>query len=282
MHELSCKDGLHTTDYGIVFLVRKPTPPSLVHSDQRGAWLFIEWRACSHIRVAIPAPLGYAGLPLDDCLPPWRHTRPEKAQMVLLIDWYECLHSTVSSHCMKCQARTPPRLTVQRPLISISLQAEPGTAISLDYFGPFLVTRRGSTYTLLLTDRFSRCTDNVGITVAKFAAQGAANVLINRHISFWGCPRSILERGPSVIPEYIINFSQTPRRSQLSTSFHHQNDNGGVERVNRTMGQILTLLVDERQDDWGAQLPHAESRTNTRSAPAPAVIVCEVHMGRLL
>ena len=45
---------------------------------------------------------------------------------------------------------------------------------------------------LLFTDRFSRRPDMYGVTVPEFTAEGTANVLSNRCIPLWRCPRSIL------------------------------------------------------------------------------------------
>ena len=68
----------------------------------------------------------------------------------------------------------------------------PGTAVSVDYFGPLPVTPRGNTYILLFTDRFSRRADMYAVTAAEFTAEGTADILINRYISLWRCLRSIL------------------------------------------------------------------------------------------
>ena len=35
----------------------------------------------------------------------------------------------------------------------------------------------------------------------------------------------------------------------IATSFYHPIRNGGVERVNNTMAEILAMVVNERQDD---------------------------------
>ena len=56
----------------------------------------------------------------------------------------------------------------------------PGTAVSVDYFGPLPVTPRGNTYILLFVDRFSRRSDMYAVASAEFTAEGTANILINR------------------------------------------------------------------------------------------------------
>ena len=82
-------------------------------------------------------------------------------------------------HCLKCQAREPPRLTVRWPIIIISmpLPEGPGVAVSVEYFGPLPVTPRGNTYMLLFTDRFSRRADMFPVTAEEFTTEGIANIL---------------------------------------------------------------------------------------------------------
>ena len=92
-------------------------------------------------------------------------------------------------HCLKCQARETPRLTVRWPVISIPLCPGPGIAVSVDYFGPLPVTPRGKTYILFFTARFSRRVDMFAVIAAEFTA---ASILVNRYIPLWWCPRSIL------------------------------------------------------------------------------------------
>ena len=100
-------------------------------------------------------------------------------------------------HCLMCQARKTPRLTVRWPIISMPLPDGPGVAISVDYFGPLPVTLRGNTYILLITDRFSRRADVFHVTAAEVTAEGTANVLVNKYIPLWGCQRTILsDNGP--------------------------------------------------------------------------------------
>ena len=79
-------------------------------------------------------------------------------------------------HCLKFQAQKTPRLTGRWPIISMHRPEGPGIAISVDYFGPLLVTPRGNTYILLITGRFSRRADMLAATTAEFAAEGKANI----------------------------------------------------------------------------------------------------------
>ena len=158
-------------------------------------------------------------------------------------------------HCLKCQARKTPRLIVRWPIISTPLPEGPGVAINVDYFGPLPVTPRGNTYILLITDRFNRRADIFPVTVAEFAAEGTANVLVNKYISLWACPRTILSDNGLQFCKLSQAIYHLLGVHKLATSSYHPNGNGGVERVNHTMAQILAMVVNEQQDDWDFAAP---------------------------
>ena len=68
---------------------------------------------------------------------------------------------------------------------------------------------------------------------------------------------------------------------KLATSSYHPNDNGGVERVNHTMAQMLAMVVNEQQHDWDVRLPHVEFAFNNSVSAATGLAPHEVHMGRV-
>ena len=124
----------------------------------------------------------------------------------------------------------------------------PGIAISVDYFGPLPVTPQGG---------FSRRADMFAAIAAEFAAEGTAIILVNKYIPQWGCPRTILSDNGlqffSKLSQAVYDFL---RVRKLATSSYHSNGNGGVERVNHTVAQMLAMVVNEQQDDWNLQLLH--------------------------
>ena len=68
---------------------------------------------------------------------------------------------------------------------------------------------------------------------------------------------------------------------KIATSAYHPNGNGGVERVNHTMAQMLAMVVNERQDDWDVHLPHVEFAYNNAVSAATGLAPNKVHMNRL-
>ena len=127
-------------------------------------------------------------------------------------------------HCLKCQARKTPRLTVRWPIVSMPLREGPDVAISVDYFGPLSVTSRGNTYILLITDRFSRRANVFTVTTAEFTAEGTVNILVNKYIPLWGCSRTILSNNGlqffSKLPQAVYQLLGVRK---LATSSYHPN-----------------------------------------------------------
>ena len=135
-------------------------------------------------------------------------------------------------HCLKCQARKTPRLTVRWPIISMPLRECPDVAISVDYFGPLSVTSRGNTFIVVITDRFSRRADMFPFTAAEFTAEGTSNILVNKLISLWGCPRTIpSDNGVQFCSKLSQAIYQLVGVRKLATSSYHPNGNGGVGKV---------------------------------------------------
>ena len=145
--------------------------------------------------------------------------------------------------CLKRQARKTSRQTVRWPVLPIPLPNSPGVAVSVDYFGPLPITARGNSYTLLFTDRFSRRADMFAVTTAEFTAESTANILVNRFIPLWGCPSTLLsDNRPQLCARLATAVYKLLGIHKLTTSSYHPSGNGGVERVNHIMAQMLAMV----------------------------------------
>ena len=134
---------------------------------------------------------------------------------------------------------------------------------------------------LFITDRFSGRADVFAVTAAEFTAGGTANTLGNQYIPLWRCPRTILsDNGLQFCSKLSQAVYQLLGASKPATSSYHPNGNGGVERVNNTMAQMLAMVVNERQD-WDLQPLHVEFAYNNSVSAATSLAPNEVHMGRL-
>lgn len=100
----------------------------------------------------------------------------------------------------------------------------PGIAISVDYFGPLLVTPRGNSYISLTTDRFSRRADMFAVTGVEFTAEGTAKFLVR----LMRCSRTILSDNGLFCVMLSRADYQLLGVHKLATSSYHPNGNGGV------------------------------------------------------
>ena len=67
---------------------------------------------------------------------------------------------------------------------------------------------------------------------------------------------------------------------KIASSPHHPNGNGGVECVNDTMAQTLSM-VNGLENNLDEQLPHVEFDSNSSVSATTRVAPNEVHIGRL-
>ena len=147
---------------------------------------------------------------------------------------------------------------------------------------PLPVTPRGNTYILLFIDRFSRRADMLPVTAAEFTAESTTNIPVNQYIPLWGCPRTILsDNGLQFCSNLSQDVDQRLGVRKLATSSYHPNCNGGGERVNHTMEQMLAMVVNERQDDWDLHLHYVEFAYNNSVSAATGLAPNKIHMGRL-
>lgn len=277
---LASKARLHTTDTGVALLVHKP-PASTVGSSGRTTRLPEDGTP----RVYVPMnmrPWVLRTCHDDVSLHLGVHRTIRLAERFY---WWIGLHASVRAWlraCYTCQARKTTRQTVRWPVLSLPLPSGPGVVVAVDYFGPLPVTPRGHAYILLFTDRFSRRADMFPVSAANFTAQGTADVLVNQYMTKWGCMTTLLsDNGAHFCSKLSAAIYELMGVRKVTTSSYHPQTNGGTERVNHTMAQILTVAVNERQTDWDVHLPHIEFAYNNSVSQATGLAPNEVHMGRI-
>lgn len=166
--------------------------PSPCFSDFRTSHPPSQHRSTPRLRPLVHSPLGTPRLQRK-CLLPFRGA-PYSADMVDRCYWWIDLYRFVPlwiHSCLFCQARKTSRQTVRWPVLNTPLPNAPGLAVGVDVFGPLPLTIRGNSHILLITDRLSR-PDMFAVTATAFTAKGAANIFVNRCITAWGCPATLI------------------------------------------------------------------------------------------
>lgn len=114
------------------------------------------------------------------------------------------------------------------------------------------------------TDRFSGCADIFAGTTEEFIAEGTANILLNRFVPFWGCLSILMSGNGLQFCAQLATALYKLRGVHKHTSADHPSSNGGVERVNYSMAQMLDMVCNKHQIDWDVHLPHLERQQHLR------------------
>ena len=83
------------------------------------------------------------------------------------------------------------------------------------------------------------------VSAAEVMAESNADILVNRYIPRWGCPASLLsDNGMQFCSKLSLAVYKLLGMRKIATGAYHPNGNGGVERVNHTMDQMLAMVAN--------------------------------------
>ena len=272
--ELAAKTKLFTTEGNFPLLVKRNTSSAeLSHSGSRVPQIYVpmllrQWvlRGCHADSVC------HFGV-------------IRTQQMLQRFYWWVGLGQSVRwwiRRCLYCQARKTSRQTIRWPTTLMPLPSGSGQIVSVDYFGPLPITRNGNKHILLYTDRFSRHTAAYAVTQDERTAEGTARIFVEQNIPYWGRPHTLLSDNRS---EFVARLSlaiyKLMRIRKITTTAFHPKSNGGVERVNHSLAQMLSQVISEQQDDWDECLSYVVQAYNNSISAAKRLAPNEIHLGRM-
>lgn len=126
---------------------------------------------------------------------------------------------------------------------------------ALDIMGPLPTSSRGNRYLLVIANYFTKWTE--AYTMADMEAETVGRILVEEFICCYRVPNEIhpdqghqFESGLFQHMCRLLDIKKT-----RTIPFHPQSD-GMVERINRTLEDMLSLVVAKNQEDWDAWLPY--------------------------
>ena len=162
------------------------------------------------------------------------------------------------------------------------LPSGPGQIVSVDYFGPLPINRSGNKHILLYTDSFSRHIAAYAVTQDDHTAEETARIFVEQYIPLWGCPHTLLsDNGSEFVARLSLAIYKLKRIRKIVTTAFHPKSNGGVERVNHSLAQMLSLVISKQQDDWDGGLPYVVQAYNNSVSAATGLAPTEIHLGRM-
>ena len=156
-------------------------------------------------------------------------------------------------HCDKCQKRSGPPQKHRHSLVDWKI-SYPFHHIGLDFLGP-LPTSNGCRYILLIGDHFTKWYE--AIPLPDQTAATTSDALLERWICRFGCPYSIhIDRGTNFEWHLFANLLKKFEIDKTRTATFHAQSNSVIERMNRTLLNMLAKCINEDQTNWSVKLPY--------------------------
>ena len=120
--------------------------------------------------------------------------------------------------------------------------------------GP-LLTSNGCRYILLIGDHFTKWYEAIPLPDQNAAT--TSDALLERWICRFGCPYSIhTDRGTTFESQLFANLLKKLEIDKTRTTAFHPQSNSVIERMKRTLLNMLAKCIDEDQTNWSVKLPY--------------------------
>lgn len=164
--------------------------------------------------------------------------------------WFPKMKRYVRRHismCPDCVLTKCPAGKVPGELHPIPPGTRPFDVIHVDHLGPFVRSRRGRSYLLVITDNFTRYTQLCPSSNTK--AMGVVKSLEGIFKKF-GIPKRVTtDRGTAFTAQCFKEYCSKLGVKHTLNSPRHPQGNGMVVRVNRVLVPMLQATFDEGQED---------------------------------
>ena len=156
--------------------------------------------------------------------------------------------------CDKCAARKPPLRKSRAPLQQY-LVGEPLEQITVDILGPLPITKRGNRFVLVIGDYFTKFAEAVALPDQE--AETVARAVVEEFICRYGAARQLhSDRGSNFESSLFQHVCKLLNIDKSRTTPRHPQNDGMVERFNRTLDTMLTMYCESKQNTWDEHLPY--------------------------
>ena len=208
-------------------------------------WCYKQIRMINHWQIVVPSSLLLQVLQLGHDNPTSGHQSGERTfQRISDYFWWPKMNHDVTEYvktCKECGARNPQGTNSQAPIFKRPSATEPFVHIETDIKGPVPRSRFGYNSILVIEDRFSEFAE-----ICPLRDHGTDQVCreLKTWIGRYGVPLKLhSDNGPCFISTEFQNFLDRYEIEHSYSTAYRPQANGSVERLNRTMGTMLSKLV---------------------------------------
>lgn len=138
----------------------------------------------------------------------------------------------------------------------------PFHTVHADHLGPFIRSKRGNTYILVLVDGFTKY---INIKPVRDTRSSTTIRVMREHVSYFGAPsRLVTDRGTSFTSSSFRSFIKSMGVQHILNAVATPRANGQVERFNRTILDALATKTNNKDDrSWDEHVPDIQIGLNT-------------------
>ena len=138
----------------------------------------------------------------------------------------------------------------------------PGSEVWIDLVGPLPKSHDDMKYILTVEDSFTR--HGWAFPVRNKYAATITNILMERYFAIFGIPVAIKsDNGTEFVNEMLKDLADRLQLSKKTTPVYNPHSNG-VERMHRTLNQLMRLHLDREDIGWTRVLPAAMMAYNSK------------------
>lgn len=163
--------------------------------------------------------------------------------------------------CEICEERKNPP-NKKRHFLQKYVVGGPFERIATDIAGPFPTTERGNRYILVVGDYFTKLTE--AYPVGNITAETVADVMFRAWIKRYGCPVEVhSDQGRQYESTLFLELCRMLQINKTRTTPLHPRSDGMIERMNRTIQDMLSKYIKSHQKDWDLQLDYVTLAYNS-------------------
>ncbi|KAK7481756.1 hypothetical protein BaRGS_00027004 [Batillaria attramentaria] len=154
--------------------------------------------------------------------------------------------------CASCNRSKHPTRRNRAPLTSYVAGA-PMERVHMDILGPLPQSRLGHRYILLMVDQFTKWVEAVALPDQ--SAETVARAAVDTLFSHLGYPLLIhTDQGTNFTSQLFSELCKLLHIIKTRTTPYRPCSNGQVERINRTILQMVRCTLQAKQVDWDREL----------------------------
>ena len=156
--------------------------------------------------------------------------------------------------CQSCGSRKNPPKTRRAPM-QIIQSSTPMQRVAMDILGPLPVTSMGNKYILVIADYFTKWVE--AFPMPNMEATTVARLFVDQFVCRFGTPEFLhTDQGRNFESTIIKESCKLLGITKTRTSPYHPQSDGLVERFNRTVLNMLSIMTQEDEHCWDLHLPH--------------------------